>query len=678
MNETDATIYDFPAPTGADLEPYEPAPLPVTVDNDGTLVTTSILDVPLVPDRGAIMEWLDECYWGIRLRVRKAWIHFTRSPLYAARASRHSGRGLVMVTWYWWAWVRDWEILAGIGDIRRDGSVDAKTTEKTAAELRAERTIRVRKRWAATIAGLIAAPLLYRYAWNHHLWAALLIGLAIVVGLGLIGAQRGDVVQYVDEPTEMILTVDAVINAFYKSKIAPKPEEPVRVLGVPHQVGLGMVVKVELPSGGAFAEVLSKRENLASGLNCPSECLELDRLPGSSERVLELFIADQPPEKMKVPAWPLMTAERFDIFQGVPVGWTPRGELVHLSLLWVHTLIGAAPRRGKTSILRLLALATLMDPRAQLIVVDFGGGPDYKPLRPHCLKFIHGPADAQVEEFLELLGWLNAEYQRRQAALDALPIEMCPEARLTPALAERPEFAPIVIVVDEFQVATLAKKIGEETKMGELIVETWAALEKVFPKVGGTFIKATQSADDSVPTELRNISLQRVALSMASHHASMAVLGNTAQRLGYDASTLGGLPGLAFSWGTDSDTVDGYRGKLRFANVTPADAAGLLERVASIRRPRAVETGPTVDMIKQPTKPEVPPIIVDVLRVWPKGEVAAHQSQLADALDMKQVDLSAALRNVGLRAERQVKVRGINQSGYYHATVQAVADEYTP
>ncbi len=161
--------------------------------------------------------------------------------------------------------------------------------------------------------------------------------------------------------------------------------------------------------------------------------------------------------------------------------------------MWVHTLIGAAPRRGKTTILRMLCLATLLDPRAQLVIVDFGGGLDYTAFRPFCLRFIHGPEAEQIQEFIDLLGWLDQEYKRRQNALSRLPVAKAPQARLTPALAELSQFAPITVAVDEFQVATLAAKIGED------IVLKWTELEKVCPKVGITW---TDGAFDQYYNEL--------------------------------------------------------------------------------------------------------------------------------------------------------------------------------
>lgn len=1022
-----------PIRPGMELVEWEPADVPevIATRNDDVMVYASIIDTPVIAGKSEIVQWLDDCRGAAGYRWHKTKVHAMRLHLYAGRASVHSPRGLWVTLRWWFAWVRDVEMLDIIYRVATDNSLAGNTQQSAHAKAREDRKIRVRIRWGVTITGLIMAVLLYRYAWNHHLWLALLVALAVVVGLGLIGAQRHEIVQFVDDATDAVVSAERVVRAFFKAKIAKDVEEPARVIGIPHKVGLGVLVRVEVPEGVTFDDVLKAKDRLASSLHCPKQCLELDDLPDEAESLLEIFIAAKPASKVKVPDWPLLNVDRFDVFQPVPMGWTPRGDLVALSLMWVHTLLGAAPRRGKaldvetpmltsggwktmgsleigdevfhpdghptkvvgafevmedrrcyrvtttdgrtivadadhlwtvgdrrnrghrgpapwetitteemlnrgltadqgrafafrlpqqeaviskpidlpidpylfgswlgdgssssarlyvgdqdvaqmtrqieevgarvvsstrretcwwisfnidtpmrdgfqsrimrlgvqnnkhipeayltagteqrlallqglmdtdgsapvdrrsrtvkvefsskwrplaegvlylcrslglratlnegaaylngveagrryrvtwtpqdgdpnpfrlprkvavvegadgrpqrrsissiktielvesrpvrcikvdredglflagrdlmpthnTTILRMMCLAFLLDPRARLIVVDFGGGADYKPLQPYCLKFICGPSAAQIEEFLALLGWLNDEYQRRQVALAALPIHLCPEARITPALAERPEFAPILVAVDEFQVATLVKKMGDQEKMGEHIVRTWAELQKVCAKVGISFVEATQSADDSVPTELRNIALSRVALTMASYQASMAVLGNTAHKLGYDASTLGGLPGLGYSWGTDDGDVDGYRGKVRFANCTPAHASALLERIARIRRPvGTVEAAVAVDDVPAGEPEAVPSIVRDALKYWPRPHMNCHQDVLAGLMRMDQVDLGRSMRAAGFDADvikmrRPGEDRTSGKRGYRLVDLEAV------
>lgn len=652
----------------AELAVYEP-PLPA-----------SILDRSMIARRDEAKTWLEQCQGALEYRWYATRYHGVRVPIYAARYTTHSGRGLRRVAAAIWHWTHDTEGL----ELRTRAAVDPNLTADAAIRAHAaaheDRVKRIKWRRIFTVVVLVVAVLVARYGIHQHPWWTLAAGFAAAVALGMVGARRDEVIEFIEQETEKTYSAEQVIRAFFKSKIAPKEDEAVRVIGVPYKDKLGVVIRVELPEGITYQEAVDKHDKLASALHCNKQCLELNDLPDDSEDLIELFIADKVPSKVKVPHWPLMDVSRVDIFRPIPVGWTPRGDLVSLSLMWVHTLIGAAPRRGKTNLLRMVALATLLDPRAKLVVVDFGGGSDFKPLRPYCEKFIHGPGGDKIEAFLDLLGWLNAEYNRRQAALDALPISQVPEGRITPALAERPEFAPITVIVDEFQVATNAGKIGDVAKMGEEIVKTWTELAKVCPKVGITITKATQTADDSVPTELRNISLQRIALTMASFQASIGILGNVAHKLGLDASTLGGLPGLAYSWGTDSEEVDGYKGKLRFANVTVADAAALLERVAHLRAKVTVEAHnlPTGGAADEADGPVVPPIVTAALKYWPRSphHPYCHQDTLAKLIGMDPGDLGAELRKVGLPTAavrmKRTDTKNEVQRGYRLVDLEAV------
>lgn len=656
-----------------ELVEWEPAPVPVVRQSSISLAAARIL-----PAKAERADWLDQCRGALEYRGKAVLFHGVRLPLYGGRYSTFAGRGLGRVTVRLWHWTHDTEGLQIRVRAATDPTLDAAAAQRAHAAAHDARVVRIR--WRRIFVGALSLFLLLVARWGIHAhpWWSVLAGGGIAVVLGMVGSQRGEVIQHLEDPTPQVISIDAVVRAFFKAKIAKDLDEPARVIGVPHKDGPGTVIRCEVPDGTTFDDVLKSRDRLASALHCPKQCLELDDLPDEAEALLELFIADQPPSKVPPPTWPLLMVDRWDLFQPLPVGVTPKGKPVCLSLMWVHTLIGAAPRRGKTTLLRMIALATLLDPRAKLAIVDFGGGLDYRAFEPHCLKFIHGPEVEQIQEFYDFLGWLDSEYRRRQAALSRMPVSKCPEARLTPALAELPEFAPINVVVDEFQIATLARKVGDIAKMGEEVILRWAELKKVCPKVGITFFDATQAADDSVPTELRNVSLQRVALSMASFQGSMAILGNTAQKLGYDASTLGGLPGLAYSWGTDSGVTDGYRGKVRFANVTPADAAALLERITRIRGPQVTIHAEAHDLDEEDqAEPEAPAIIRAALRHWPRPEMNCHQDVLAQLMNMDQADLGQSMRQAGIPAEpvkmrRPGEDRTSGKRGYHLVDLEAV------
>jgi hypothetical protein len=136
--------------------------------------------------------------------------------------------------------------------------------------------------------------------------------------------------------------------------------------------------------------------------------------------------------------------------------------------------------------------------------------------------------------------------------------------------------------------------------------------------------------------------LQRLALSVPTYQASVAVLGDEAYQLGLNAAAIGGQPGVGIMWAQDSEEGPGFRGRLRIPNCTPEMADQILQRVARVRKPRpevSAGTGPVAG------------VVVDALAVWPRPAMNCHQDVLADLMGVDQMELGRALRDVGIPAE---------------------------
>lgn len=627
--------------------------------------TVSLAEARIIASKAQMKVWVDDCRGALEYRGKAAIFYGIRLPLYAGRYSTFAGRGIARVTSRVWRWTHDTEGLEIRVRAATDPNLDAASAQRAHAAAHESRVKRVR--WRRVFAGTITAFLLLVARWgvHAHLWWSVLVGMAIAVAFGMIGSQKGEVIQYLEVPAEYALTVDLVEQAFITAKI-PKitPETPAIVVSPPYDQGRGYVVQVQIPPGATFSSVLTAQESLASGLNCPEDSLELDPMKKQSARLLELFVAKVHPLEADIEPWPLLAVDRWDVWRPVPVGWDIRGRQVTVALMWIHTLVGAAPQRGKSTFMRLLAIAALLDPRVDLIVVDFKGGIDWEPYRPWCRKFITDPdTELAVQQFSDLIDWLEGERVRRMTAIKAMDPRLVPNGRITPAMAETAAFRPIVVIVDEMQEAT-------QSEDGTELVTRWAKLEKKCPAAGITITKATQKPDaKSAPTELRDVSLQRVSLSVPSRHASEAVLGTEAYQQGLNAAALGGEPGLGIVWAMDSEDGPGFRGKLRIPNCTPQMAAMMLERVARIRRPITV-TAEAQDLPDDDPAFEVPQIVTDVLRVWPKGDVVAHAHDLAEALGLTRAEVTGPLRALGLPPNPQMKIRGRNRAGYDLIDVQ--------
>ena len=79
-------------------------------------------------------------------------------------------------------------------------------------------------------------------------------------------------------------------------------------------------------------------------------------VPAEHEGRLKLWIGFTDMAKMKPKPWPLAKSGKADVFEHVPFGTDPRGRGVTVPLFEVNWLIGAAPGKGKTAAVRVLAL----------------------------------------------------------------------------------------------------------------------------------------------------------------------------------------------------------------------------------------------------------------------------------------------------------------------------------
>jgi S-DNA-T family DNA segregation ATPase FtsK/SpoIIIE len=649
---------------GYDLVPYDedeylPAPRPTRI------TVTNVLDARVIPSKADIAVWVDQTRNGIAWRRHKWGVHGVRLPIYTGRALRSAPRGVGFAVAWWWTWARDDEgLLQRRAQLAKAGG-DSKNRDYIAADELHRR--RIRWRTGETIAGVLLLALAGRYALTHY--PPILTVLAVLAGLcafGWWGAAPGTIITMIDAPREGVKTGDEVVTAYEKAGITTpisntgKGSGPVRVLSIPHRAGNGWTCRVELPPGITPDEVGAKLRKLASALYVPGDCLEIDPMQQSAEGIIDMYVALQHPLDQDVPEWPLLHAERRSVFRPFTIGWDSRGNPVEISTMWLHTFIGAAPRRGKTTIMRGGGFATLLDPRAGLIVVDFGGGLDYAAFEPYCEHFICGLETEHVLAFQALIASLKAEHARRMGVIRRAGLKNAPDNRITERLAAS-QIPPLVVLVDEIQVATT-----EAGKLGDQIVQELADLMKVSPKSGITFIIGTQDAV-SAPTALRNLALQRIALTVPSFQASMAILGNEAQAAGLDASKLGGTPGYGIVWGIDSEFGDGFKGRARFANISAADAEGILERLGR-RRPRDADVEATVTDL-----PDVPAVIAKILDVWPEGSDRVHLDRLAALVGMDMKLLAGGLRNMGLDTTKSVRIGDQVRSGYYLADVERLA-----
>lgn len=589
----------------------------------------------------------------------RAGFHALRSPWYALLASFWSIVGAFRLLGRqikWW-WVSEQYGL-------RQAAADA---NDPAMWLKLHREVKATRMWrgivllAGLITLLIGGPVLYATA---PTWVLLAIGAGVVAFLAHIG--RPD-----DRPIITPATVagrfrrinpDIILRAYYAAGLGhPDKAHQQVAFGstmARDRSGAGSQVSIDLPYGKTFDDAVKARGAIASGLDVAISQVFITR-DATSHRRHTLWVADRDPLSVGAGRTPLLRCKPTDIWQPAPVGLDERGNKVEISLLWTSFLIGAQPRQGKTFAARLLGLYAALDPHVKLTVFDGGGKPDWRKFALVADRYAFGLAMTRdgdpAEIVLEGLREIKADVQDRYERLSKLPVDVCPEGKLTREIARDPKYKmPVrIVLLDEFQ---------EYFDLGEISKEIAALLVylvKVAPAAGVIFVDATQrpSGIGTGQVAQQFISFRdnhqvRFSLRTGSWQVSDLVLGSGAYSEGFDSSTL--LPsykgvGILRGASDATPTVRTYLADADDAEKVLIAARALREQAGTLS---GMAAGEDVARISRD-------VLADVRSMFERGENGLQWEDLAERLagrlpehyaDIAAESISAQVRAFGVRS----------------------------
>ncbi|MGH3979600.1 MAG: cell division protein FtsK, partial [Pseudonocardiaceae bacterium] len=458
--------------------------------------------------------------------------HTVRLPLYALRMLLLAPRGAVRVAARVAGWVTDAETapLRSAAVIRQDIEAYLKLARQRADLTRPRRA-------AAGLAALGLAAGVLLAGWLAPGWAQLLAAVAAVVALAHAGRplDRPWIGAAVQVPKVPVLTSELVLRALRSTGLPALTAKDARIT-FPAPIardGPGWRAEVELPYGATAADVMDKRERVASGLRRPLGCVWPEPVNEEHPGRLVLFVGDAVMRKAKQPPWPLAKTGTTDLFQPQPFATDVRGGWVNLPFVFTSGAIGAVPRVGKTFALREILLIAALDPRAQIHAYDLKGTGDLSPLEPVAHRYAAGDEPEAIDYGIEAIRELQQEMRRRIKVINGLPRSECPEFKVTPELADKRSLGlfPIVVGVDECQVWFEHPTYGGEF---EAIVTD---LVKRGPAVGIIFWVATQRPDNkSLPSGISDNVVVRFCLKVRGHTANNMVLGTGAYAEGVRAT----------------------------------------------------------------------------------------------------------------------------------------------
>jgi S-DNA-T family DNA segregation ATPase FtsK/SpoIIIE len=645
-------------------EPGADADVPVFVD--APLQTVEVR--PIIPDnlRGlpAIRDTIKQVA-GKSGHI--AGFHAVRAlPVYTPKAIFWAIIGLFKLLGAQLAWWWDMESL-GLRQAAATNN-DAKTYRELDKDARIKRGFRGWVLLFELIALGVVVALLCRLPW----WQMLIAAVPCVTLLAYYGQPTGKPIigRAIVAPRYRRLNADIVLRAYYAAKLgrADKEDERVEFGSVMSRdkMNTGSQVIVDLPYGGTFDDVKKAKSKIASGLDVTEYQVFLTRDKTSTRRHL-LFVADRDPLAIPAGRTPMLDLKVRDIWAPCLIGLDERGQKVYLDLLWNSFLIGAQPRKGKTFSARLLALYAALDPYVKLFLADGKDSPDWRSFVLVADRMVFGTAPTArggdpVEKLLDMLRHIKKHIQRVNQILSELPVEMCPEGKLTRELARDlryPELRIWMLVMEEFQVYYEL----DDQETNKEVAGLLSFIMAVGPSAGVVLVSSTQKpagigAGDVTRlfNRFRDNHSVRLALKCGTRDVSMAILGGDAYGEGYDASSLplgDEYRGVGYLYGA-SDRTPTVRNHL-------ADKLDAQEILKAARRHRellgTLSGEASGDMVLEG---ELIDPLADALAVIQPSEVKISWPRLAARLaeqlpdryaDIAADAISARLRGIGAKSK---------------------------
>ncbi|AEY90761.1 cell division FtsK/SpoIIIE [Streptomyces hygroscopicus subsp. jinggangensis 5008] len=584
---------------------------------------------PVVPTflRNAA-EFIDAARWTVSYYAHVTAFHALRAPVYLARLLLRAPRGAGRLIVRWGKWVADTEARPVEAKAAASADIEAwlALSREHSRRVRPRRIASIAVATATGITTLVAGFLVPGWTLTAYL------GLAAVAGAF---GKKGDkplITRYVATNVLRRLDSTEVFDALAAIGIeGKKGRRGVEFASEVMRDGPGWRAEVDLPPGVEATAVLEKRAALAAAMRRPISTVwpEADRSahPGR----LVLWVAQRDPAKAGRKLWPLMKEGQADVYQPLPYGFDPRGNLVEITLMYSNLLVGGIPGSGKTSCALAIVLGVALDPTAELWIYELKGSGDLDSVKPICHRYVSGDEDEDLEAALAGMRSGIAEYQRRAAFIRSLPASEVPEGRkVTRALAEKyPEqnLGPRVIVVDEVQELFTHPDYKEEA------AALATRLIKKARAYGIILILLTQNPDaPSLPTSVSSSVGTRLCLAVMDWRANNNVLGTSAYERGLRATDISideqGTGILAR--GREGITV-------RAAFIKQTEAEDIAKRALALRTAAGTLSGQSVGA--QVEELDVETIVDHVRAIWPDGVEAVHSHRLVEALATYRADL---------------------------------------
>jgi DNA segregation ATPase FtsK/SpoIIIE, S-DNA-T family len=282
-----------------------------------------------------------------------------------------------------------------------------------------------------------------------------------------------------------------------------------------------------LPMGVTPDMIADRRSVLARNLiRAP-----LEVWPASAERAgyVDLWVADPGSTEKPAPSYPLLHDGKADVFAGIPLGMSQRGDIIIVALPGGNLVFGGLMGQGKSNAARVKMLGAALDPLCELWVFVFANNGDFDAYRPRLARYHRGIDDSVAAAALQALRDLYEKVAQREARLAELGAK-----KVTRALAEKhPELRPLVALFSECHELFGHDKFGKEA--ADLAVQTMRRGRKT----AITLAFDTQSSRaDAIPPKIVELVKINACFAVKSWRSNDGFLGDGSFQAGIRATEL--------------------------------------------------------------------------------------------------------------------------------------------